>query len=226
MTAADTDAAAVNLPVRLRDGGARYSRCVGRDYVFGYGSLLERRADAPLLCELAGYRRTWNVAMDNTRTLPGYKHYVERATGVRGEWFVTFLNIVRDPDATVNGVMFEADTEMLERLDRRERNYDRVEVTAQLSAPADARVWAYVGARVAVERFEHGRRAGRAVISREYLDAVRADFAAAGNDALPRFDELTDPVPCPILDLRRIDHGDDVEVQISPPRASASARRS
>jgi hypothetical protein len=44
------------------------------------------------------------------------------------------------------------------------------------------------------------------VISRAYRDRVREDFAAAGADALARFDELTDPVPCPILDLKRIDH--------------------
>jgi hypothetical protein len=180
-----------------------------RHYVFGYGSLLERHRgwDEPVICELEGYRRVWNVAMDNTRTIPGYKHYVDRGTGSRGPWFVTFLNIVRDPGATVNGVLFEVDEELLERLDRRERNYERIEVSSQIGRGVDGRVWAYVGSRAAVRRFELGCQTGRAVISRDYRDGVRKDFAAAGNEALSRFDDLTEPLPCPILDLRRVDHG-------------------
>jgi cation transport regulator ChaC len=180
-----------------------------RHYVFGYGSLLERHdgsADGPVICELAGYRRTWNVAMDNRETIPGYKHYVDRETGVRGPWFVTFLNIVPDGGASVNGVLFEVDEALLERLDDRERNYERVDVSACIAGAVDGRVWAYAGSRAAEQRFEIGCRAGRAVISRSYYAGVRDDFAAAGADALKRFDELTDPVPCPILDLRRIDH--------------------
>jgi gamma-glutamylcyclotransferase (GGCT)/AIG2-like uncharacterized protein YtfP len=190
-----------------------------RHHVFGYGSLLERHggADGPMICELAGYRRVWNVAMDNTRTLPGYKHYVDRDTGARGPWFVTFLNIVPDPDATVNGAMFEVDEALLERLDRRERNYERIDVSSHIADAVAGRVWAYVGSRPAVQRFELGCRTGRAVISRDYRDRVREDFAAAGADALARFDELTDPVPCPILDLERIDH----PPALSDPRSRA-----
>jgi dephospho-CoA kinase len=181
-----------------------------RHYVFGYGSLLERhgRSGGPMICELEGYRRVWNVAMDNSQTIPGYKHYVARDTGARGAWFVTFLNIVPDPDATVNGVLFEVDEELLERLDRRERNYERIEVSSQIAGGVDGRVWAYVGSRDAVRRFELGCQTGRAVISRGYRDRVRKDFAAAGDGTLSRFDDLTDPLPCPILDLRRVDHED------------------
>lgn len=180
-----------------------------RQYVFGYGSLLERRREpVPGLCELRGFRRTWNVAMDNRQTIPGYKHYVDRATGARSGWFVTFLNIVRDPGAVVNGVMFEVDDALLERLDRRERNYERADVSAEISHQVDGRVWAYVGSRDAVDRFLCGCRTGRAVISRDYYARVREDFAVVGGDALERFDELTDPPPCPVLDLRRVDHGD------------------
>ncbi len=173
--------------------------------MFGYGSLLERvLGGRDVVCELDGYRRTWNVAMDNSRTIPGYKHYVDEATGERKPWFVTFLNIVPDERACVNGVLFAADTPLLERLDLRERNYERVDVSARLREPPDGQVWAYVGVADAVGRFELGRRTGRGVISREYYARVRADFAGAG--ALERFDELTDPPPCPILALRRIDH--------------------
>jgi hypothetical protein len=173
--------------------------------VFGYGSLLERLSrDDPRVCELGGYRRTWNVAMDNSRTIPGYKHYVDARTGERGLWFVTFLNIVRDADAHVNGALFSIDASRLGDLDRRERNYERVDIAGELLEPVDGAVWAYTGLPDAVRRFEAGRRMGRAVISREYHERVLEDFTSAG--ALGRFEELTDPPPCPILDLRRIDH--------------------
>jgi gamma-glutamylcyclotransferase (GGCT)/AIG2-like uncharacterized protein YtfP len=176
-----------------------------RHYVFGYGSLLERASGEEVrVCELAGYRRTWNVAMDNSRTIPGYKHYVDAESGERRPWFVTFLNIVRDADARVNGVLLSADASLLERLDRRERNYERTDVTDGLRETVDGKAWAYVGLPDAVRRFELGRRLGRAVISREYHERVRDDFTSAG--ALERFEELTEAPPCPILDLRRIDH--------------------
>jgi gamma-glutamylcyclotransferase (GGCT)/AIG2-like uncharacterized protein YtfP len=197
-----------------------------RQYVFGYGSLLERQHErAQALCELTGFRRTWNVAMDNRQTIRGYKHYVDRATGARGAWFVTFLNIVRDPDAKVNGVMFEADDAVLERLDSRERNYERVDVSANVSPAAERRVWAYVGSRAALDRFRLGCNAGRAVVSRDYYERVLGDFATVGGDALRRFHELTDAVPCPILDLRRIDHP-PARRPLNARRAPASARQS
>jgi gamma-glutamylcyclotransferase (GGCT)/AIG2-like uncharacterized protein YtfP len=181
-----------------------------RQYVFGYGSLMERSdgdgTDDPLVCELRNYRRTWNVAMDNTQTIPGYKHYVDCKTRIRGPWFVTFLNIVPDPNAIVNGVMLEVDDELLAELDEREHNYERLDVSADLSEAVDGRVWAYVGSRAAMRRFRVGKHTSRAVVSRGYYDRVRTDFTGVGPDALQRFTDLTDPVPCPILDLRRIDH--------------------
>jgi gamma-glutamylcyclotransferase (GGCT)/AIG2-like uncharacterized protein YtfP len=179
-----------------------------RQYVFGYGSLLERAEPGagPALGELRSYRRTWNVAMDNSQTIPGYKHYLDAVTGERGRWFVTFLNVVPDPTATVSGVLFEIDDAALAHLDRRERNYERIEVSGGLSEPVDGNVWVYVGSEAAVRRFQLGRSKGRAVVSREYYERVREDFASLGSEALACFDELTDPVTCPILDLRRIDH--------------------
>jgi hypothetical protein len=191
----------------------RSPRSLRPEHVFGYGSLLEHR-DAPgradglgraAVAELAGYRRTWNVAMDNTRTIPGYKYYVDPATGERGSWFVSFLNIVPDPGARVNGVVFAVTPALLARLDARERNYERIDVSARVSPPSRGRVWAYAGAAAAVGRFELGLRSGRAVISRRYRDRVLADFGALGAHERRRFLELTDPAPCPLLDLQRVE---------------------
>jgi Gamma-glutamyl cyclotransferase, AIG2-like len=184
-------------------------------YVFGFASLLghrdaapgEERAAAPepVLCDLRGYTRRWNVAMDNSVTLPGYKYYVDRATGSRPAVFVTFLNLEPRADATVNGVAFPSDPEALELLDERERNYRRTDVTGAVGARVDGRVYAYTGLPEALERFETGRRSGRAVISRDYHDDVRRSFEAFGRAALAEFDRTTEPPPCPLVDLERRD---------------------
>lgn len=143
--------------------------------------------------------------MENARTVPGYKYYVDPTTGARPSWFVSFLNIVPDPAATVNGVLFEVTPELLGRLDTRERNYERIDVSTSLSVAVDGTAWAYAGSDAAVRRFHRGLRARRAVISRDYYEGVLDDFERAGPDALRDFIDLTDPAPCPIVDLKRVE---------------------
>jgi len=184
-----------------------------REVVFAYGSLLELakdaaevRAEATRQVSLVdGYRRTWGVAMDNARTLPGYKYYVDPRTGERPAVFVVFLDIVADRSGQVNGVMLDVSHEELDGLDRRERNYERVEVTAGLSRPVSATVWAYAGTAGARERFRRALRMGKAVISEDYYDRVLGAFAGSGRNAAAEFRALTDAPPCPIVPLRRVD---------------------
>ena len=94
-----------------------------QDYVFGYGSLLNPRSRAAQAsaCGLEGFRRTWDVAMDNTKTIPGYKYYVDAVSGDRPALFVTFVNLRPSPGEVVSGVAFPVDRERLAALDRRER---------------------------------------------------------------------------------------------------------
>jgi hypothetical protein len=139
--------------------------------------------------------------MDNSMTIAGYKYYVDAVSKVRRDWFVVFLNIVPSPGAHVNGLLFETDGELLSRLDARERNYERVDASHLVSPMVQGTVWTYVGTPAAVDRFEAGRRTNRAVISREYRDGVVHDFARLGADALAQFQALTDPPPCPVMDL-------------------------
>ena len=51
----------------------------GSDLVFAYGSLIDGARGQP--CTLSGWRRGWGVAMDNRRTLPGYRYFLDRETG-------------------------------------------------------------------------------------------------------------------------------------------------
>lgn len=177
-------------------------------WVFGYGSLA---ADARRghLATLHGHRRRWGVAMDNGRDLPGYKWYRQRATGARPAVFVAFLDLVRDGDGAVNGLCLPVDEPLLQRLDERERNYERVDVTAAVEA-ARGRVWAYVGSRAARARLARGLRERRAVVSQEYVDDVEHAFRRLGDGQLEAYLASTDPLPpgCEALSLERIDLSD------------------
>jgi cation transport regulator ChaC len=178
-----------------------------QQYVFGYGSLLTPAGDGiagMVAGQLRGYRRTWNVAMDNSRAIPGYKQYVDPTTGTPPRCFVVFLNIVTDPDRDVNGALFPVSANDLAALDRRERNYDRIEVSSSLAEPVAGPVWTYVGSKGGMERFQTGVHTDSAVISAGYAQAVRRGLALLGNGAEAEFDSMTDPPPCPIVPLRRV----------------------
>jgi gamma-glutamylcyclotransferase (GGCT)/AIG2-like uncharacterized protein YtfP len=139
--------------------------------VFGYGSLTVAGGRP---CLLRDHRRGWGVAMDNRRTIPGYKYYVDPETGERPAVYVAFLSIWPEPGARVEGVALDLDDAALAALDARERNYDRRDVTALVEPDMGARVWAYVGSAAARERFAAARAAGKAVVAAEYLALVPA----------------------------------------------------
>jgi hypothetical protein len=162
-----------------------------RDFVFGYGSLAAglplvpgrepRRAG--FVAALPGLARGWGVAMDNRRDLPGYKYYTA-PDGSRPAVFVSFLDVAQgDPSAAVNGLCLPVDDDELGRLDRRERNYARVDVSDRIDA-GGARVWVYTGTAAARERLRRGRDEGRAVIGKSYLAGVERAFAALGASEL------------------------------------------
>jgi gamma-glutamylcyclotransferase (GGCT)/AIG2-like uncharacterized protein YtfP len=178
------------------------------EFVFGYGSLAARlgpvatREIRPhgFVAELSGARRTWGVAMDNRRDLPGYKYYTD-ATGRRPEVFVAYLDLLGS-DATVNGLCLPVDGTILPELDRRERNYARVDVSDRVDA-GGARVWAYVGTAEARERLAEGRRTGTAVIDAGYVRAVEGAFGALGSDEHRACRPSLEPAGLPVVELVR-----------------------
>jgi hypothetical protein len=181
------------------------------DHVFAYGSLVRDLGGAEQLARrsshLRDHRRAWNVAMDNSLTLPGYKYYLDAEDSSRPEVFVTFLNLLRSPGDRVNGMLVPVSAEELVELDRRERNYVRREVTASIEPVAEGRVWSYFGKPEACQRFATGVRSARAVVDEAYLELVRAGFEALSHDALAEFEQSTDPHGCRALKLVRVDLG-------------------
>ena len=180
------------------------------DFVFGYGSLAAELAFVPgreirregFVADLPGFTRGWGVAMDNRRDLSGYKYYTT-PDGSRPAVFVAFLDVwAAGEGSAVNGLCLPVDAGQLARLDRRERNYARLDVSDRIEA-GGARVWVYAGTPPARERLRDARRDGRAVIDAGYLRAVESAFAALGADELSLCRPSLAPGDLPVMELVR-----------------------
>jgi hypothetical protein len=174
-------------------------------FVFGYGSLAGEHLRCPV-ARLRGWRRVWGVAMDNSVDVPGYKSYRLRLDGSRPAVFVAYIDIELDPGTTVTGVCMPAGEDDLAALDRRERNYDRIDVTARLDGCPAGRVWAYRGSDEGRARLRDGLAAGCAVVSRDYLDGVLAAATAIAPGEVAALRRLAGETGLEILDLERVDH--------------------
>ena len=185
------------------------------EYVFGYASLVRDDDGRGTVARLPGYRRVWGVATDNLRAIPGYKMYLSRSDGSRPAVYVAFIDIEPEEASVVNGLVRPVPAAELELLDLRERNYDRVDVTGKVrcspeqrsgcAPPLEGRIWTYRGSADGRERLRRGRAEGRAVVSRDYLDKVRAGFAALGEEHERAFVQSSVLDDLPVLDLERLD---------------------
>ena len=114
-------------------------------WIFAYGSLVSPASLASTIgrtitpgagmhvVELAGYGRRWNYG----------------SKVLRGDWttddgrevtggLVVSLGVVESPEESINGVIFAVDEAELADLDSRERAYDRVDVTEQITLLGDS----------------------------------------------------------------------------------------
>jgi Gamma-glutamyl cyclotransferase, AIG2-like len=189
-------------PARRRGGVATREP---PDHLFGYGSLAHDLHAEVAVTRLHGYRRAFGVAADNSRAIPGYKRYRSPADGSFPAVFVAFLDIVEDARAATNGVLAAVDAATLADLDRRERNYDRIDVTAAIETPPDGRVWAYAGSPAGRARFAAGVAEGTAVVQRAYLDHVHDGFRRLGDAEYEHFLASFELDGLPLLDLERVD---------------------
>lgn len=193
------------------------------DWVFGYASLVALREQvvaggeerAPVPGRLRGWRRLWGVAMDNWDPVNDRKHFLDPETGERPRIRVAYLDVEPAGDeeaAAVNGLALPVDATRLAAFDRREVNYERVEVTSAFEPDSSAapgapsrlgRVFTYVGTAAARERCRRGAAEGNACVSAAYVAAIRDAFASLAPDAPAELDRSTDPLPFPERPLRR-----------------------
>lgn len=177
------------------------------DWVSAYGSLLPVGHDVlpagAVAADLHGWRRSWSVAMDNSVDVPGYKHYVA-PDGHRSDLMICYLDVAQRAGAVVNGVALKVASEELLALDERERNYERRDVTGQLSVNLAERIWAYVGRRAGRGPARRGRRERRLAIASSYRQRVLAGFDSLRQRR--RFAMLTEPSSVPVAELALVRH--------------------
>jgi len=182
----------------------------GTQWVFAYGSLVaqppgpvtRRMGAAGVIVDLPGFWRTWGVAMDNRVSIPGYKYYVDPVTGSRPAVHVAFLDIERSAESAVNGIAVPVTAGQLDALDRRERQYERIDVGAHLPALRGP-VWVYVGSTPGRDRRREGDRTGTTVVAHEYRADVERAFDRLGRRERRAYDRSTAPPGCPVIALAR-----------------------
>ncbi|HEU4389559.1 MAG TPA: gamma-glutamylcyclotransferase family protein [Blastocatellia bacterium] len=167
--------------------------------IFGYGSLisiaslertLERTYDGPFVtCRVAGWRRSWDVAMPN----PGFCAYT--AAGLLVPEHILYLNVRRASGSLLNGVLFGVSRQELQAMDKREWIYDRAPVNDQLRGVRIAGGEAYIY--VAKPEFIMSNIESPAVaaVRGSYLEILEAGFSDLAGSFRNEFDKTTDPVP-------------------------------
>ena len=130
------------------------------DHVFGYGSLVLDGA-AGAVETLPGHRRV----LGRRDRQPPRRSPATRCTccdrtarGPTCTWRSS--DIEPDPASSVRGLVRAVSEQELEQLDRRERNYDRVDVTDLIDGDFGGRVWTYRGSPEGRERLRAGARGG------------------------------------------------------------------
>lgn len=180
-------------------------------WVFGYGSLVsptsfgatlgrELRPGRDLFeAELVDYGRRWNYGVMHTEGTTTEPDGAERA------WTIVALGVVAAAGETVNGVVGWVDDAELAALDRRERHYDRVDVTghATVDGGVSGEIVTYVPRLEAQRHYEAARDAGRAAVELRYWQLVDRAFAELGPDRHQRYHATTPRPDVPIVELRR-----------------------
>lgn len=179
-------------------------------WVFGYGSLVSPEAMSRTItrvampgvdffeAELAGYGRRWNYGVMHIDA----SWELDDGTAV-DHGMIVALGLVASADERVNGVIASVTDEELRHLDRRERNYDRVDVTELVTtaAPDVEAIVVYVPRAASIEAYETARDAGTAGIRRTYWDLVDAAFETLGPDQQAQYRTSTPAPDVPIVDV-------------------------
>lgn len=201
-------------PHRATSGSAKPADRTPPTAVFAYGSLVSTRSLAEILgrevdvsrgASLRGWRRGWSLKRDNHSS---EKTFARRDDGRRPRWILS-LNVEPHAPATTgpNGLLIGVSEQDLTRLDIRERRYERIDVTDQISLaqPEPAAVAEVAGfERVITYTAKPDHFAPEppedAVILRAYARVVEEAFATLGDAARRAYVSTTDAPPVEVVD--------------------------
>lgn len=177
-------------------------------WIFGYGSLVSPASMATTIgrqvapndmavAHLDGYGRRWNYGSMHLR---GDWHH-EGVDVTQG--LVVSLGLAVATDESCNGVIVRVTADELARLDWRERDYERTDVTDHVRTETGVRVrqvMTYVPRPSAIERYRAARDERRAGIRQTYWELVSAAFGDLGGDHHDRY--AATPAPdVPVVDM-------------------------
>jgi len=174
---------------------------ISSTWVFGYGSLVSpasmartigRTVDAAdvTIALLHNYARRWNYGV-----LHRSGNWIDGDTSVT-EGVIVALGLAAAERESCNGVAIRVTADELLQLDWRERNYDRTDVTDQITLERDVNVTqvvTYVPRPDAVNRYEQARDVGRAAVEQRYWDLVHSAFDDLGPSHRALFDTTLAP---------------------------------
>lgn len=178
-------------------------------WVFGYGSLVSPASTAATIgravertggyhaATLVTYGRRWNYGSLRQRA-----RWTSDGRTI-DDGVVVSLGLERADDETANGAVIRVSDDELALLDRRESDYDRVEVTDLVDAGRALRpgepVVTYVPRASAIHRFERARAERVAAVKTSYVALVEQAFSELGVDELERYLRTTPPPDVPVL---------------------------
>jgi hypothetical protein len=175
--------------------------------IFGYGSLadpasaartLNRAVTEPLPARARGWRRRWTLVRDNLRS---EKTFALESSGDLPP-YVLGLNLEladSQDNSEVNGALVEVSATELDRLDRREIRYRRVDLTGAVATAVPHGFDRVIAYRARDENHAPAPPEG-AVVLVSYLRAVEAAFDLLGPGELERFRASTGDPPVPVVE--------------------------
>ena len=174
-------------------------------WVFGYGSLVSPASVARTIgrdvvvgqgfepATLDGFGRRWNYGSLRQRADWQAEH-----GPVRGGVVVS-LGLVAAPGEWANGVVVAVNSAELAELDRRESDYDQVDVTDLMRTAHRAPVVTFVPRVSAIERYERHRTAMTAAIRAGYVELVEGAFEMLGGTELADYRTTTPDPDVPVV---------------------------
>jgi hypothetical protein len=167
-----------------------------KNYVFGYGSIINLESaaktlgrpikdDDAFIVDLQNYVRIWRVVA------PVIVHR-------DGEQLIhaVFLDIQNQVGKSVNGILIDLSIDELNKLDIREKHYNRIDITPHVRPPLDnSRIFAYQGKpQFFVENFADPK-----VLAR-YVDIVYQGIRHWGTDFQEKYEATTLPHHFDVID--------------------------